>query len=310
MYGKLLPDPVSTASATPARALSPAPAIPPFRRSTSSTSTCVHLTSAGFAILGEYIVNRLQAPSTLPVQAAVGASTEQAFAQTLFSRMDMVGGGTTGGFAPQRELADFSTHPMLGPPQDHRLSVYLVADGDVSDGERTTTGAGFKLTSVGGTAGAEYRLTDYALVGGAFNYENSIFKIATGNGKTNGASYQFGLYGTVATTNYFAQGLVAGGVQDYRNTRPGVVDPISSSPHGSTFVAGGKVGRLFDTSGMRVGPIAGLLYGRARSTTSTRMETRSSRSMSASRSKTRLWRAVAPRSVSHSRTGPRASSPT
>ncbi len=223
----------------------------------------VHLTSAGFNILGEYIVNRLEAPSTLPAQGAVGTITEQAFAQTLFSRMDMFSGGTASGFAPVRELADLPTHPILGAPQDHRLSVYLLSDGDVSDGVRDTAGAGFHLTSVGGTVGAEYRLTDYALVGAAFNYENSTFKISGGNGKTNSDSYQFGLYGTVATTNYFAQGLVAGGAQNYRNTRPGVVDTISSSPSGGTFIAGGKVGRLFDTSGVRVGPIAGLLYGRA-----------------------------------------------
>ena len=223
----------------------------------------IHLTSTGFAIVGEYIVNRLEAPSTLPAQGSVGTITEQAFAQTLFSRMDMFGGGTASGFAPQRELADLPPHPILGPPQDRRLSVYLLSDGDVSNGERTTTGAGFNLTSVGGTAGAEYRLTDYALVGAAFNYENSTFKISSGNGKTNSDSYQFGLYGTVATTNSFAQGLVAGGVQGYRNTRPGVVDTISSAPTGGTFIAGGKVGRLFDTSGVRVGPIAGLLYGHA-----------------------------------------------
>ena len=224
----------------------------------------IHLTSVGFAIVGEYILNRLEAPSTLPAQAASGTITEQAFAQTLFSRMDIMGAGTASGFAPQRDPADPGTRASFGGAQDHRLSFYVLSDGDVSGGARTTAGAGYNLTSVGTTVGAEYLLNDYALVGGAFNYESSSLKLSNSNGKTNSDSYQFGIYGTVATTSYFAQGLIAGGVQNYRNSRPGVVDTISSTPTGNTFVAGGKAGKLFDAFGVRAGPIAGLLYSRAK----------------------------------------------
>ena len=223
----------------------------------------IHLTSVGFAVVGEYVLNRLEAPSTLPAQTALGTSTEQAFAQTLFSRMDMLSGGTAGGFAPQRGLPDPAVRPAPGAVQDHRLSLYMLSDGDGSGGARTNAGAGFNLTSVGGTFGAEYRINDYALLGGAFNYESSSLKLTSSNGKTNSDSFQFGVYGAFATANYFAQGLVAGGVQSYRNSRPGVIDTISSSPTGNTFVASGKIGRLFDTFGVQAGPIAGLLYSRA-----------------------------------------------
>ena len=156
-----------------------------------------------------------------------------------------------------------ATHAIPGVGQDQHWSVYLLSDGDASGNVQNTAGAGFNLASVGTTVGAEYRLKDYALVGGAFNYESSNFTISNGNGKTDSDSFQFGLYGTAATANYFAQGLIAGGVQQYRNSRPGVVDTISSTPMGSTFTASGKVGRLFDTGGVRVGPIVGLSYSRA-----------------------------------------------
>ncbi len=224
----------------------------------------IHLTSAGFAVVGEYIVNRLEAPSTLPAQGALGSITEQAFAQTLFSRLDRLGGATASGFAPQRDLADAGTSAGVGAAPDHRFSLYVLSDGDVSGGARTTAGAGFNLSSVGSTVGAEYLINDSALVGGAFDYASPSLKLSNGNGKTNSNSFQFGIYGTVATANYFAQGLIAGGIQNYRNSRPGVVDTISSSPSGNSLVTGGKVGRLFDLSGVRAGPIAGLLYDRAK----------------------------------------------
>src|SRR4051812_25049657 len=48
----------------------------------------VHLTSLGFTILGEYIVNRLNAPLTLPVQGDIGLSSAMGFASTLFGKLD------------------------------------------------------------------------------------------------------------------------------------------------------------------------------------------------------------------------------
>src|SRR3954447_16488915 len=48
----------------------------------------LHLTSHGFAILGEYIVNRLNAPLTIGPQGDVGLSSAMGFASTLFGRLD------------------------------------------------------------------------------------------------------------------------------------------------------------------------------------------------------------------------------
>ena len=74
--------------------------------------------------------------------------------------MDMLSGGTASGFAPQHNLSNPATRPALAAVQDSRLSLYLLSDGDVSGGAQTIAGAGFNLTSVGGTFGAEYRITE------------------------------------------------------------------------------------------------------------------------------------------------------
>ena len=224
----------------------------------------IHLTSHGFAVLGEYEVNRLQAPGTLPAQGDVGRITEMAFAQTLFGRMDLFGGAAR---APLRELADLPARAPFAPPLPpvNPLSVVLLVDGGAGDGTSTSAGNGYTFTSIGGTVAAEYRYSDAFLFGAAFNYSHPDLKLSDAQARTQADSYQFGVYGTWTTPTVFIQGLATGGVQTYHNTRAGVVDTIGSDPTGNTFVVGGKIGRLFDleASGLRVGPIAGLLYGRA-----------------------------------------------
>jgi len=83
-------------------------------------------------------------------------------------------------------------------------------------------------------------------------------------GTTEANSYQFGAYGAWTNANFFARGLATFGWQNYRNTRPGVVDTISSNPDGTTFVAAGKIGYLFDIGKTQVGPIGSLIYARAK----------------------------------------------
>jgi outer membrane autotransporter protein len=142
-------------------------------------------------------------------------------------------------------------------------SIYLQANGGVSDRQATAVSDGFHLDSVGGTIGAEYRLSPNAIVGAAFDYSNPEAHLNNNAGTTEANSYQFGVYGGWTDRNFFVQGLATVGFQDYRNTRPGVGAPITSSPDGSTFVIGGKTGYLFDIGPTQLGPIGGLTYAHA-----------------------------------------------
>ena len=226
-----------------------------------------HLTSHGFAVIGEYIINRLNAPMTFGPQAETGAIAEMAFAQSLFGRLDMFGGtAQSGGF--QQAMAYYPPHLTKAPPAQSLvgspLSVYISVDGGGGDQQSTATASGYKFTSFGGSVGAEYKLSTNAIVGGAFNYSKPTITLGDGRTKTDTDSYQFGLYGGWTSANFFAQGIGIVGFQNYHNIRPGVFDPISSSPDGTTLAVGGKIGKLFDFAGVRAGPIAGLIYGRTR----------------------------------------------
>jgi uncharacterized protein YhjY with autotransporter beta-barrel domain len=229
----------------------------------------LHLTSHGFAILGEYIVNRLNAPLTIAPQGDVGLSSAMGFASTLFGRLDTF--RETSGFASTMNSyaadlkAPYTKAPPPRPVAYNPWSFYMLGNGAVSDRQATVASRGFNLDSVGGTIGTEYRFNNNAFVGGAFDYSNPKARLNNNAGTTEANSYQIGGYGAWTNANFFAQALATFGWQNYRNVRPGVVDTITSNPDGTSFVAAGKVGYLFGTPDkIQAGPIGSLLYARAK----------------------------------------------
>jgi outer membrane lipase/esterase len=227
----------------------------------------LHLTSHGFAIMGEYIVNRLDAPLTFAPQGDLAMNSAMGFASTLYGKLDMF--RETYGFMPStmNAYAAYTKAPYLKAPPPAAVnpwSFYMQGNGGISDRQSTVASNGFNLDSVGGTIGTEYRVNNNAFVGGAFDYSNPKARLFNNAGTTDVNSYQFGVYSAWANAHFFAQGLATFGWQNFRNTRPGVVDTITSNPDGTTFVAGGKIGYLFDAGKSQIGPIGGLTYARAR----------------------------------------------
>jgi outer membrane lipase/esterase len=229
----------------------------------------IHLTSHGFAVLGEYIVNRLNAPLTFAPQGDVATISAMGFASTLFGKLDLF--RETYGFAHAAMnaygadmRAPYTKAPPLPPIAVSPWSFYMQGNGGISDRQATVASNGFNLDSVGGTIGVEYRINANSFVGSAFDYSNPKARLFGNAGTTDANSYQLGFYGGWANAHFFAQGLATIGHQDYRNTRPGVVDTITSNPDGTTFVVAGKAGYLFDAGSAQVGPIGGLAYAHAR----------------------------------------------
>jgi len=227
----------------------------------------IHLTSHGFAVFGEYIVNRLNAPLTFAPQGDVATISALGFASTLFGKLDLF--RETYGFAPSTMnayAADMRAPYTKAPPlvAVSPWSFYMQGNGGISDRQATVASNGFNLDSVGGTIGLEYRFNANSFVGAAFDYSNPKASLFNNAGTTDANSYQLGFYGGWANAHFFAQGLATVGHQDYRNTRPGVVDTITSNPDGTTFVVAGKAGYLFDAGKAQIGPIGGLTYAHAR----------------------------------------------
>ena len=220
----------------------------------------VHPTSRGFAIFAAYIVNRLSAPFTFAPQGDLALSTATSFASTLFGKLDLFREASIAAPSGATPTPAVSGRALATGP----WSFYMQANGTVGERSPSAGSAGYKFDSVGGTLGLEYRIGANAFVGAAFDYANAKARLLNGAGNLDANSYQLGLYGAWADANFFAQGLATIGRQDWRNTRPGIVDTLSSRPDGTTAVVAGKLGYLFDIGPVQAGPIGGLTYAWAR----------------------------------------------
>lgn len=203
----------------------------------------LHLTSAGFAIVAQYVDRQLTAPLTLQATSDLALDTARQFGRTLTTRLD------------------------LGSPRDGEVltGVRLFAVGDSFTRKVGTsqTNDPFKVTTVGGTVGLEAGFGP-GTVGIAANYSRPRARFYTGEAKTRSHSYQLGGFAGFGIAGGFAQGYLGYGKDKHRITRQGVIDDMTANPSGNHWLAGAKAGYLMPTAGLRVGPVVALDYARAK----------------------------------------------
>jgi len=202
----------------------------------------VHLTSAGFAIVGRYAVRQLESPLQLPAQADVGLQAATSFGTTLLGRLDL---------ADARFGAD-----------GRGLSFYV--SGNIASANRPPEfrSFGYELDTFGATAGAEYA-GGGAILGGAVNWSRGEADLETGTARTEGRAWQVGVYGGWSGGGAYVQGYAGYGWADYEIVRAAVIDDIAAETDGNLLTAGGQAGYLFDIGGLRVGPTVGVRYAEA-----------------------------------------------
>ena len=203
----------------------------------------LHLTSAGFIIVAKYVRRQMQAPLNLQATSDVGIDTARQFGRTL------------------------STHMDLGSPRDGDTltGVRLFAIGDSVSRKigASQTNDAFKVTSVGGTLGLEAAFGG-GTVGIAGNYSRPRAKFGNASASVRSHSYQVGAFAGIGLAGGFAQGYLGYGKDKHRVTRAGVIDDLAARPGGSHWLAGAKAGYLFPFASVRLGPLVGVDYARAK----------------------------------------------
>jgi outer membrane autotransporter protein len=203
----------------------------------------LHLSSAGFAILGRYVDRQMTAPLTLQAPTDTALDTALQFGRTLTTRMD------------------------LGSPRDgdmpEGLAIYAVGDSNSRTIRASQRNDQFKVTTVGLTGGVEYGFGS-GLVGAALNVSRPKANFGNDKARDEVKSIQGGVYGGIGIAGGFVQGHAAIGRDRHDITREGVVSQLDASPRGRHASAGVKAGYLMPVSNFRVGPVVALDYARAR----------------------------------------------
>jgi outer membrane lipase/esterase len=203
----------------------------------------LHLTPAGFRIVGQYVAAQLEAPLTLQAASDLSLDVARQFGRTLTTRMD------------------------TGAPRDgdmpEGLKFFVVGDGfsrKLDSGERHNA---YRSSGVGATIGAEYGFGS-GVAGVAVNYSKPKVNFTGDAAENDGRSIQLGGYAGLGIAGGFAQGYVGYGWNKHDIDRAGVVAGMEADPKGNHFILGGKAGYLMPMGGVRVGPVIGLDYAKAK----------------------------------------------
>ena len=203
----------------------------------------LHLTSAGFAIVGQYVAAQLQAPLTLQATSDMSLDVARQFGRTLSSRMD-------------------TTAPRDGDmPEGMRF--FVVGDGFSRKLDIGPTNDAYRSSGLGATAGVEYGFGS-GLVGAAVNYSKPKVNFGNDAAGTESRSLQVGGYGVFGIAGGFVQAYAGYGWNKHDIERAGVVSELEAEPKGNHFIAGAKGGYLMPLGSVRVGPVVGLDYAKAK----------------------------------------------
>ena len=198
----------------------------------------VHLTSAGFAIVGKYAVAQLEAPLTFRSQSDLALSAAGDFGQMMSGRLDLDG-------APE-----------------HGLSFFLVGTASSHDARETLTSRAYDYDNAGLAGGVEIGFGP-ARVGAALAWSRPETDSLSGNSDTRAKALHFGGYAQAEAGGAFAEGYVGIGRYDLDIRRRAVIDDITAEADADGLVAGAEVGFLMGFGGARIGPVAGVQYARA-----------------------------------------------
>ena len=203
----------------------------------------LHLTSQGFAIVGQYVATQLQAPLTLAAPSDLGLDTARQFGRTLTSRVD------------------------LGSPRDGEVAegvkFFVVGDTFARDIARSDSTDAFDVDGVGGTIGAEFGFAN-GVAGLAANYTRGRANFTGDPAHDKSRTIQLGAYAGYAVGPLFVQGHLGYGWDKHRLTREGVVEDMQARPDGKHWTAGAKAGYLMPAGSLRVGPVIALDYAKAK----------------------------------------------
>jgi outer membrane lipase/esterase len=201
----------------------------------------LHLTQKGYEIVGRYAARQLEAPLHLEAQLETVLHSVDAAGQAFEQRLNLA-----------------SADEGEGPP----LRVFLSGDYGQRNLDASQQSLSFRLQRWSATGGVEYDGGQW-LVGAAISLSRGDVEARTGTGGIDSNGLHFGAYGTWSNGNAFVEGYAGLGRVELDIRRDAVIDEITATPDADTVIAGAQLGYLFDMGLLKVGPVAGISYGRA-----------------------------------------------
>ncbi|PZR73608.1 MAG: hypothetical protein DLM52_10730, partial [Chthoniobacterales bacterium] len=144
---------------------------------------------------------------------------------------------------------------------DKRWGLFISGTGEFVDVESTSAARGSSFNTGGVTVGADYRVTDHFVLGGAFGYANTAADLNLG-GSLEGNSGKGSFYGTYYNEGFYVDGIVGGGYGSIATRRLTAGGFARGDTNGTDFDALLGTGYDVHIGRFSFGPLASLRYGR------------------------------------------------
>ncbi|MGJ4996740.1 autotransporter domain-containing protein [Bradyrhizobium sp. HKCCYLS3077] len=225
----------------------------------------LHFTTAGFALIGRYQTNQIDAPLTVAPQGDVAMSIANGFAGSVFGHIDAYRNVAGAANAMNAMAADMPVKAIRAASAGVQNPWSVYGDVAYAGGSRDSQQflSSYTYQSLGGRIGLDYQLSPDLMVGGLFSYAQPNVNLSVQNAHQKIDAYQIGGYAAYSRANWFADALLAYGRQAIATDRQGVIDTIRGSTHADTFAVAARGGYLWDLGALRMGPIGGLSYTNA-----------------------------------------------
>ncbi|HQT88596.1 MAG TPA: autotransporter domain-containing protein [Acidiphilium sp.] len=230
----------------------------------------VHPTTRTHFLIAQYSASALQGFQGLAVPAELLQRGATAFSDTISARMDALRGGASGlsvnlpggpilADAAAGDVGPMGAMPMAG----HRLSVFVTGNYQAGYRNDQPTSLGFHDQIGTVAAGADYRFTPHAAVGGAVGYADETANVS-GGATVKANAYQLAAYAMFDTRHFFLNAQADYGIDNFSQlSRPGVLGPLTAKPTGHTFSLVAQAGLVKHFGAMAIGPVVGVDYTEA-----------------------------------------------
>ncbi|MBE7446435.1 MAG: autotransporter outer membrane beta-barrel domain-containing protein [Planctomycetia bacterium] len=141
-----------------------------------------------------------------------------------------------------------------------RLGTFVSGTGSFGDKDTTNREAGFDFNTVGAIAGLDYKLTDNVILGTMFGYNNKDVDFDSSSDSLDINGYNGSIYGTCFLNNFYLDGIVSFGWDDYDSKYKVNDSRLKGNPDGTQFASSMSTGYDFNIGGFTIGPVGRVNY--------------------------------------------------
>jgi len=205
----------------------------------------IHPTAAGHRLIAEYAAAVLSAPQTVVPQGDIALDLARRQTQSLDSR-----------FLALRSVRE--------TPSNQRVGVFINGDLNFGHKDSDTAETGFDFANTGVTAGVDYRVTDNVALGVAVGYTANNTNLNNNLGKVQIDSNTVSVYGNFAQENFYADGVVSYGWNNFNITRKIEFNnrTATAEPEGNQLSVRADTGYNIKAGNAAIGPTVGVRYNR------------------------------------------------